>query len=897
MSFVIAIGCVHFLTSKFESQSLENELSECGQAVTKLAGKSAILAKDPHRLRVALSAIAIKPNIKTIAIYNQKGNFLAAEPTDATMPKKMPSSTSTDAAGVKGFVRQVVADGEKIGWIYVQLDTNPIGSLRNAEISILIVFLALTAMLSALITGRVTRMVAGPIQKLVLAMNSVSDQQDFSIRLQKTSDDEVGAIADGFNAMLAEIEQRDSYLKAVNEELDKRVKIRTTELELQVNERSKAEEKLAEANDGLETALSRARRMAEAAEAANRAKSEFLANISHEVRTPLNGVLGMADLLLDSGLDHEQRDFAVTIKKSSQSLLDIINDLLDYSKAEAGKMTIEHIEFSLSDVIDDVGDLYNQNTRDKGLEFYTFCDPNIPSLIGDAMRIKQIVSNLVTNAIKFTEVGEISVRADLQRIEEKAAILKIAVTDSGIGIAPDRQGAIFESFTQADGSTTRRYGGTGLGLTISKQLATLMGGQLQVQSEVGKGSTFTFEIELPIGEGRQRHPVELIGKQVLLIDTDTRMLTDLRHTLETWGCRVATISNTQDAFRALREWPHDVPVDLLITRDSFDDLPSHDLAWRFRGDERWSNLPIITLTSGITTSSDPQRKIFSVSKPVRRATFQRTMLHALGFEFQDGANTLIANGKVKRGKILLVEDNPINRKVANHILQRIGCTVDSAENGQIALELLAAGWYDAVLMDIQMPILDGFEATQRIRARERQTGRHIPIIAMTANASENDRSRCLRGGMDDYLPKPISADDLAKTLDRWIGEDCAPEIPVARSAAGMGSFDLNGLLDRCGGDEAFMIEVVNEFERSLKIQLSRIENAIEAKDITGASYHAHALKGAARSIGADPIARICEQIEDSKSDPQLDPAQLAKRLVFEVDAFKGVLSRVLPKAA
>jgi signal transduction histidine kinase len=227
-------------------------------------------------------------------------------------------------------------------------------------------------MLSAVITARVTRMVAAPIQKLVLAMNSVSDQQDFSIRLVKTSDDEVGAIADGFNAMLAEIEQRDSYLKAVNEELDKRVKIRTTELELQVNERSKAEEKLAEANDGLETALSRARRMAEAAEAANRAKSEFLANISHEVRTPLNGVLGMADLLLDSGLDHEQRDFAVTIKKSSQSLLDIINDLLDYSKAEAGKMTIEHIEFSLSDVIDDVGDLYNQNTRDKGLEFYTF---------------------------------------------------------------------------------------------------------------------------------------------------------------------------------------------------------------------------------------------------------------------------------------------------------------------------------------------------------------------------------------------------------------------------------------------------------------------------------------------------------------------------------------------
>jgi CheY-like chemotaxis protein/HPt (histidine-containing phosphotransfer) domain-containing protein len=255
------------------------------------------------------------------------------------------------------------------------------------------------------------------------------------------------------------------------------------------------------------------------------------------------------------------------------------------------------------------------------------------------------------------------------------------------------------------------------------------------------------------------------------------------------------------------------------------------------------------------------------------------------------------SGDVKRGKILLVEDNAINRKVANHILQRIGCTVDTAENGQVALELLAAGWYDAVLMDIQMPILDGFEATQRIRSRERQTGRHIPIIAMTANASENDRSRCLRGGMDDYLPKPISADDLAKTLDRWVGADSTPEVPVARSTAGMGSFDLNGLLDRCGGDETFMREVVEEFEKSLAIQLTRIENALQSKDVTGAAYHAHALKGAARSIGAEPLARICEQIEDSKEDAQLDPMQLVKRLIFEVDAFRGVLNRVIRKAA
>ncbi|MEQ1934129.1 MAG: response regulator, partial [Fimbriimonadaceae bacterium] len=898
MSFIIAIGCTHFLTSKFEKQTLDSEIAQCLKLVHTLAGRAALVSKDQHRLRIALNAISTMPIVKSAAIYSKQGNLLEHGVLRPDLPQVVDAEQETTTpTGMRGISRRIVMDGETLGWLFIELDSGPMGKLRTTEISVLIIFLALSALASALITSKITRLVASPIQQLVLAMGSVSEQQDFSIRLNKTSNDEVGALADGFNAMLGEIEQRDSYLKAVNEELDKRVKIRTTELELQVSERSKAEELLAEANDGLETALTRARRMADAAEAANRAKSEFLANISHEVRTPLNGVLGMADLLLDSGLDHEQRDFAVTIKKSSQSLLDIINDLLDYSKAEAGKMSIEHIEFSLSDVIDDVGDLYAQSTRDKDLSFYTFCDPNIPSIIGDPTRIKQVLSNLVTNAIKFTERGEVSVRAELSGVFDNTASLRLTVTDSGIGIPADRQAAIFESFTQADGSTTRRYGGTGLGLTISKQLAALMGGTLTVCSEVGQGSTFTLLMELPLGEGRLRHPMELIGKQVLIVDTDTRMLNDLRHSLETWGCRVAAVSGTQEAFRTLREWPTDVPIDILVTRDSFDDLPMSQLAWRFRGEDRWQGLPILALSQTISQASDPQTKFFVVARPVRRTILQRTMLHAWGFEYQEGTDSTATRSDVKRGKILLVEDNAINRKVANHILQRIGCTVDSAENGQVALELLAASWYDAVLMDIQMPVLDGFETTQRIRAREHQTGRHIPIIAMTANASENDRSRCLRGGMDDYLPKPISADDLASTLDRWLGGEPVAEAPIARSAAGMGSFDMNGLLDRCGGDESFMYEVVGEFERSLSIQLSRIESALQTKDITGASYHAHALKGASRSIGAEPIARICEQIEDSKSDSTLDPNQLLKRLIFEIDAFRGVLIRVFPKAA
>lgn len=897
-AFVLSVLCHLVVDARFEAAAKDREIKQTTQVIQNFSAK-ALVKKDPYQSAVALQKL--DGTVLSAALYTRQGTPLARIGA-GPFPEMVNGQIQLKGAP-RGYeyVRAVTSGNQQIGWFYGVIDN--VNSQQRAAtnwVALLILLLAMTVV-AMFVAMRSTKMIAEPIQELAKAMQAVSANQDFSQRVEIKSAGEVGDLVDGFNSMVAEVEQRDAYLKAVNEELEKRVKLRTVELEQEVSERSKAEEALAEANTGLEVALLRARKMAEAAEGASRAKTDFLANISHEIRTPMNGILGMVDLLLDSQLGHEQRDYASTVRQSAHSLLAIINDILDFSKAEAGKMTIESIEFSLTDVIEEVADLYAQNARDKGLSLNAFVSPDMPEKMhGDPGRIRQVISNLVTNAIKFTERGHVSLRADLVDLLDGSADVRISISDSGIGVPPDRHRAIFESFTQADGSTTRKFGGTGLGLTISKQLAELMKGSLAVESSFGKGSTFTLSLRLPVVVlPVERAPIELVGRRVVLVEPDEKANQDLYALLSAWGCRVTSFVTATDAIRHLRTYPEDETLDLLVTRDELPDLVHEHIAWRFRDIDRWVDLPILFVSPNAQVQSEPERRLYAVARPVKRKQLQRTIMQALGRPILE-VESERANLSQKRGKILLVEDNEINRKVAEHILNRIGCQFDSAEHGQEALELLASGFYDAVLMDVQMPILDGIETTIRIRTREQHSGRHIPIIAMTANASDNDRVRCLRAGMDDYLSKPIGAEELARTLDKWMskGQEISKPMEMPRTqGVEMASFNLLELSHRCGGDDMFMADILREYQSSLANNLVRLEECIARNDLAGVSAIAHALKGASRSVGAEPLAKICQQLEDSKTDLQLDPKALFKRLMHEVDAFRGVVQRHLPKAA
>jgi len=896
-SFLLAVLCLFWVDSRFQAGERDRQIQQTTKLMHNFAAP-ALVRKDPGQAKSALDKFS--GTLGSGALYTAQGTQLArmGEKPFPTFKDNQPVAGSYAS---NGYLRKLTRGNETVGWFYVTFDeSHQQAQLATNWLALGLLLLASTV-IACLVAARATRTIADPIHELGVAMQEVSANQDFSRRVEIEAVGEVGELVDGFNSMVAEVEQRDAYLKAVNEELEKRVKKRTVELEQEVSERTRAEEALAEANSGLEVALLRARKMAEAAEGASRAKTDFLANISHEIRTPMNGVLGMVDLLLDSNLTSEQRDYASTMRQSAQSLLAIINDILDFSKAEAGKMTIENIEFSLADIIEEVSDLYSQNARDKGLNLNSYVSPDMPEkLVGDPGRIRQVISNLVTNAIKFTETGHVSIRAEIVELEGNRAGLRVAVSDSGIGIPVDRHRAIFESFTQADGSTTRKFGGTGLGLTISKQLAELMNGSLAVESTLGSGSTFTLAISLPVVPMPvERAPLELVGRQILLVESDDQVNRDIFATLTAWGCRVTSTLTAYDAIRILRELPSDETCDLVICRDSLPDLVHEHIAWRFRDIDRWSEIPILFVSSGPAIATEPERRIYAVQRPFKRKQFQRTLMQALGRPMLEveSERTNIAK---KRGKILLVEDNEINRKVAEHILKRIGCQFDSAEHGQEALALLASGFYDAVLMDVQMPILDGIETTVRIRAREQHSGKHLPIIAMTANASENDKLRCLRAGMDDYLSKPIGAEELARTLDNWIskGQQVAKPSEIPRQQpVEMASFNLLELSHRCGGDDSFMADILREYQTSLNSNLQRMEECIGRNDLAGVSAIAHALKGASRSVGAEPLAKICQLLEDAQSDGTLDAKQLFRRLNYEVDAFRGVVQRHLPKAA